>query len=141
MAGKTVNILLIEDDDVDAEAIMRAFKKFRILNPFFRARDGIEALDILRGTNGKTQIPGPCLLLIDLNMPRMDGIEFLRELRSDENLKKTLAFVLSTSKSDSDKLAAYDMNVAGYLIKSNVGVDFIRMIEMFDHYWRLVEFP
>lgn len=141
MPGKTVNIVLVDDDDIDAEAVKRAFKKNKIANPLYRAKDGVEALEILRGENEDTNVPDPRLLLVDLNMPRMDGIELLKQIRGDKNLNRTVAFVLTTSKNEEDKLKAYDLNIAGYLIKSNVGNDFMNMIEMLDHYWKVVEFP
>lgn len=141
MTTETVNILLVEDDNIDAEIIERSFKKMKIANPFFRAKDGIEALEMLRGENGHTPIPSPKLLLVDLNMPRMDGIEFITELRNDPALNQTVAFILTTSKSEKDKVAAYELNVAGYLLKSSVGGDFMDVIHMLDHYWKVVEFP
>ena len=141
MTDKTVNILLLEDDEIDAEAVKRAFKKHKIANPLTVARDGLEALDYLKGENGKEKIAEPLLCLVDINMPRMNGIEFLQAIRADEAHNKTIAFILTTSKSDEDKMMAYDLNVAGYLVKSNVGKDFLKMIEMLDHYWRVIEFP
>ncbi|MFK8067008.1 MAG: response regulator [Gammaproteobacteria bacterium] len=138
---KTVHILLVEDDDIDAEIVSRSFVKMKIANPISRARDGIEALEMLHGENGHDQIPSPNLLLVDLNMPRMDGIELITELRNDPAFNKTVVFVLTTSKSEEDKIAAYDLNVAGYLFKSSVGGDFMEVINMLDHYWRVVEFP
>ncbi len=141
MDVKTVNILLVEDDEIDAEGVRRAFKKHKIANPIYHAQDGVEALEILRGENGKEKIPEPKLLLVDINMPRMNGIELLQEIRKDDKLNKCIAFILTTSKSEEDKYKAYDLNVAGYLIKSNVGHNFIEMIKMLDHYWTVVEFP
>ncbi len=139
--ANTVHILLVEDDDVDAELVERAFAKNKIANPLHRARDGVEALDMLRGTNGRDPVPTPHLLLIDLNMPRLDGIEFLREVRADEDLRQTISFILTTSKREEDKARAYDLNVAGFLVKSKLGDEFLEMIEMLDLYWRIVEFP
>ncbi len=141
MTTDTVNILLVEDDDIDAEITQRSFKKMKISNPFSRAKDGVEALEMLRGENGHEPIPSPKLLLVDLNMPRMDGIELIKELRKDPAFNKIVAFILTTSKREKDKIAAYDLNVAGYLLKSNVGDEFISVIEMLDHYWKVVEFP
>lgn len=138
---QTVNILLVEDDDVDAEGIKRAFKKARIANPLFHAIDGIEALEMLRGENGKDTIPLPHLLLVDINMPRMDGIEFVKALRNDPKLNKTIVFMLTTSNAEGDKLMAYNLNVAGYMVKSKVGDNFIDMIDMLGLYWKIIEFP
>lgn len=141
MKGRTVNVLLVEDNEVDREAVRRAFARHRIANPIIDAIDGIEALDILRGTNGKERLARPILILLDINMPRMSGIELLRELRADPDLHDSVVFVLTTSKSDEDKVAAYDANVAGYIIKSDVGAGFVDLINLLDCYWKIVEFP
>lgn len=139
--GDTVNILLVEDDEIDAEAIQRAFRKARIANPIEHVTDGVEALDRLLGSEGKSALDRPFLILLDLNMPRMNGIEFLEETRSNELLKDSLVFVLTTSDDDQDKLKAYEQQVAGYIVKSKAGEDFVNLIGMLDHYWRVVEFP
>lgn len=139
--GKTVHILLVEDDDIDAEAVIRAFRKNRVANPFFIARDGVEALEMLRGENGRERLPRPYLILLDLNMPRMSGIEFLGALRSDPDLRNSLVFVLTTSKRDEDIVSAYDRNIAGYLVKSDVFDDFLELINLLESYWRVIEFP
>jgi len=139
--GKTVHILLVEDDDIDAEAVMRAFRRNKVANPFHIARDGLVALDMLRGHNGQEKLPRPFLILLDLNMPRMSGIEFLGELRSDPDLRNSLVFVLTTSKRDEDIVSAYDKNIAGYLVKSEVFDDFMELINLLESYWRVIEFP
>ncbi len=136
MSNQTVTILLVEDDDIDVEAVIRGFKKNKIANPFTVAKDGIEALDILRDG-----IKQPYLILLDLNMPRMNGIEFLKALRKDPLLKTSIVFVLTTSDAEKDRWAAYEQNIAGYLLKSQAGKDFVHVINMLDHYWRYVEFP
>lgn len=141
MSGRTVTVLVVEDNVVDQEAIRRAFAQQRIGNPLVMAVDGIEALDRLRGTNGLEALPRPYLLLLDLNMPRMNGIELLAALRGDEALKDSLVFVLTTSRSDEDRVASYNFNVAGYVVKSDVGPGFMRLLGMLEHYWRIVEFP
>jgi len=141
MSDKAVTIVLVEDDDIDAEGLNRAFKKNRIANPIVRAKDGVEALGLLRAEEGFETIKGPIILLVDLNMPRMNGIELITEIRKDSELKKLIVFVLTTSKSDEDRFKAYDLNVAGYVIKENVGKDFLDMISMIDHFWKIIEFP
>jgi CheY-like chemotaxis protein len=141
VTGRSVNILLVEDNAIDQEAIQRAFKRHRIANPIQVAADGIEALALLRGTDGKTKLPRPYLVLLDLNLPRLNGVELLREIRADSELHDSIVFILTTSKRDEDRMASYDLNVAGYVVKSDVGAGFIRLIELLDHYWRLVEFP
>jgi CheY-like chemotaxis protein len=139
--GQPLNILLVEDDDGDAKALERAFRKSKIANPILRAVDGIEALELLRGTNGRTKPAFPLLLLVDLNMPRMNGLQFIQELRRDEELQQLVVFVLTTSKREEDKMAAYDLNVAGYILKATAGQDFLNLVNLVDCYWRLVELP
>jgi CheY-like chemotaxis protein len=137
----TVTLLLVDDDDGDAKSVQRAFTSARIVNPIVRAIDGIDALDILRGSNGRVKLAPPYMLLIDLNMPRMNGIELLQALRQDPDLHSCIIFVLTTSRRDEDKFAAYDLNVAGYIVKEHAGQDFQRLIEMMQCYWRVVELP
>jgi CheY-like chemotaxis protein len=138
---RTVTLLLVDDDDGDAKSVQRAFASARILNPIVRAVDGIEALDVLRGRNGKTKLTPPYLLLVDLNMPRMNGIELIEALRQDHDLHGCIVFVLTTSSRDEDKVAAYDLNVAGYIVKERAGQDFQRLVDMMQCYWRVVELP
>jgi CheY-like chemotaxis protein len=134
-------LLLVEDDDGDAKAIGRAFKSAKIANPVHRAVDGVEALEILRGTNGRAKLVAPFILLVDLNMPRMGGIQLVKALREDDVLRASIVFMLTTSKREEDKLAAYDLNIAGYIIKETAGRDFLDLVTMVDCYWRLVEMP
>lgn len=137
----TVTILLVEDDDGDAKAVRRAFTKAKIANPIIRAEDGIDALEHLRGENGRQALRSPLLLLVDLNMPRMNGFELVSTLRSDPELRRTIVFFLTTSKNDEDVARAYDLNIAGYIVKQNAGVDFLNLVGMIDSYWKIVELP
>ena len=139
--SKPLNILLVDDDDGDAMAVQRAFQKAKIANPIVRAVDGIEALEMLRGTNGRTKPDSPRLLLVDVNMPRMNGIQFVKALREDDELRHSIVFILTTSKSDQDMVAAYDLNVAGYVLKETAGQDFLNLVNLVDSYWRIVEIP
>ena len=134
---REASILLIDDDDVDAIGVERALTKLRLANPFVRARDGIEGLEIMRSG----AIASPYLLLLDLNMPRMNGIEMLKELRADPKLSSTVVFVLTTSDDDQDKVAAYSEHIAGYIVKNKLNSDFSELMQLLDHYWRLVELP
>jgi CheY-like chemotaxis protein len=136
-----VHILLVDDDDGDAKAVQRAFAKAKIVNPIRRAIDGVQALDILKGENGKGKLPSPHVLLVDLNMPRMNGIQLVEALRKDANHHKVIIFMLTTSKRDEDKMAAYNLNVAGYIVKEKAGEDFMRLVELVETYWRIVEIP
>jgi CheY-like chemotaxis protein len=141
MTANTVTILLVEDDEVDRMAIRRAFRDLKIANPIIEAVDGIEALHRLRGENGHDPLPAPCLMLLDLNMPRMGGIELLEVLRSDPALRRMVVFVMTTSSAEEDRLHAYEKNVAGYVVKHRIGQDFLDSIAMLQAYWRVVEFP
>lgn len=141
MTSKTVTFLLVEDDEIDVKVITRGFKSLKLANPIRIARDGIEALDILRGSNGQKRISPPYLILLDINMPRMTGFEFLDIIRADTQLKRSIVFILTTSASDEDRINAYNHNVAGYLLKSKVMDSFTSALELLDHYWRVVEFP
>lgn len=134
---KHATILLVEDDDVDAKSVERAFKKLKIVNPIVRAKDGMIALELLK----KCEVSKPYLILLDLNMPRMGGLEFLAEIRKDEGLKNSVVFVLTTSKDDEDKLAAYEKNIAGYIVKERLQYGFDELVKLLDHYWRIVELP
>jgi CheY-like chemotaxis protein len=139
--SQIVNILLVEDDNIDQEAIQRAFYRQRIANPITVVSDGQHALQVLRGTDGYPALPRPYIILLDINMPRMNGIEFLQEIRRDRTLESSIVFVLTTSNRDEDKLAAYDEQIAGYILKTRVGADFTSVISMLDSYWKIVEFP
>jgi CheY-like chemotaxis protein len=138
---RIAHLLHVEDDDICQMMLSRAFKKGKIANPISCACDGIDALEMLRGTNGRERLPRPFLILLDLNMPRMNGIEFLKELRQDEDLKKSIVFVLSTSDADEDKVEAYNLGVAGYILKSNPANAFLEATALLDTYWRVVELP
>ncbi len=137
----TVNLLLVEDDEVDVQGLKRAFAKSRIANPITVARDGIEALEFLRGENGREKLSKPHLILLDLNMPRMNGIEFLETIRADEMLKSSVVFMITTSKADEDKARAYGHNVAGYIVKQDPANTFMEAVSLLEHYWKIVEFP
>lgn len=134
---KSVSLLVVDDDDIDATALKRALQKLKLLNPLYRARDGLEAIESLRAG----LIPKPYIILLDINMPRMNGLEFLEALRADPQLTHTIVFVLTTSKSDEDIMAAYREHVAGYLLKQRMDSDFMQVVSLLDHYWRIIELP
>ena len=83
----------------------------------------------------------PSLIILDINMPRMNGLELLKAIREDARLRHLIVFVLTTSNDEKDKFEAYNLNVAGYMLKSDMGNSFIRAVELVDNYWRVVEFP
>lgn len=136
--SRLLNILLVEDDKVDVMNVRRAFQKSNVTNPLFVAGNGLEALELLR--NG-TLPQSRRLVLLDLNMPKMNGLEFLRELRADPQLKSTSVVVLTTSNADRDRIEAYNFNVAGYLLKPVTFVNFVELMAALNKYWTLVELP
>ena len=136
--NRLLNILLVEDDEVDVMNVRRAFQKNHITNPLFLASNGVEALEQLRGGD----IPRDRrIVLLDLNMPQMNGIEFLRELRRDPQLRLTPVVVLTTSNDERDRIEAYDLNVAGYLLKPVTFANFCELMATLNKYWALVELP
>lgn len=130
-------ILLIDDDDIEAEGIQRAFRKSSIKSSIFRARHGIEALELLRSS----KIEQPYIILLDINMPMMNGIEFLKEIRMDKHLSTSIVFILTTSNNQNDIASAYQEQVAGYLVKSKLDSQFTSLIELLTHYSKVIEFP
>ena len=138
MTDKSLNILLVEDDEVDVMNVKRAFAKAHITNALYVAGNGIEGLQKLRSG----EIPSHRrLVLLDLNMPRMNGIEFLREVRKDPALYQTPVVVLTTSNMDRDKFDAYGLNIAGYLVKPVTFEQFCDLMVTLNKYWTLVELP
>ena len=110
-------ILLVEDDRVDIMTVQRAMKKIDVSNPLYVARTGVEALGMLRGDGFPKIEPTPSLVLLDLNLPQMGGIEFLRELRADPVLKDLQVIVLTSSNEPSDRAAAFEYEVDDYIVK------------------------
>lgn len=141
MEKKQIGILHVEDDAVDAMVMERALKKLELSYVLYQATNGIEALDMLRGTNGKEKIqPTPKIILLDLNMPKMNGIEFLRELRADKNLKSLSVFIMTTSSDERDRTDAYELNVAGYMIKPISLENYNHIVATLSAFWKLTEF-
>jgi CheY-like chemotaxis protein len=138
MTHRMLNILLVEDDEVDVMNVQRAFRSSKIANPLFVAENGEQALTMLRGG----EVPRDRrLVLLDLNMPRMNGIEFLRELRADPQLGSTTVVVLTTSNDERDRVDAYNLNVAGYILKPVTFQNFCDAMATLNKYWSLVELP
>jgi len=134
-----VNILIVEDDEVDIMTLKRAFKKNNLGNDLHFAHNGQEALDMLRGTNGVEKLtPTPKIIITDINMPRMNGLEFIKALRNDAELHALSVFVLTTSNHDADRQEAYNLNVAGYIIKPIEMETFIRAVSVLNNYWQLI---
>jgi CheY-like chemotaxis protein len=134
-----MTILLVEDDEVDIMNVKRAFKKNNVSNPLLIARNGIEALELLRSPS--SDAPKPKIILLDLNMPKMGGIEFLKEIRQDIALSTLSVFVMTTSNEDGDKIDAFNLNVAGYILKPLSMDRFISAVSTLNSYWALCEYP
>jgi CheY-like chemotaxis protein len=141
MEPKLLNILLVDDDDVDVMNVQRAFKRNNIINPLFIAHNGEEALELLR-SDGPEGIPRDRrLVLLDLNMPKMNGLEFLRAIRDDPELHNLTVIVLTTSDDERDKVEAYNLNVAGYIVKPVTFLAFVEAVAALNKYWSINELP
>jgi CheY-like chemotaxis protein len=130
-------ILLVEDDLVDIMTTRRALDDLNITNPLIVANDGEEALLLL----GKEEANKPGIIILDINMPRMNGIELLKHLKNDEELKRIPVVVLTTSKEEEDKIESFSLGVAGYMIKPVDYLKFVEVIRTIDMYWTLSELP
>ena len=138
MEDRRLNILLVEDDELDVMNVRRAFKKNNIINPLYVAGNGLEALEMLQSG----VVPGDRrLILLDLNMPKMGGIEFLRALRADPNLHRMTVVVLTTSDEERDRVEAYNLNVAGYILKPVTLLAFVELMATLNKYWSVNELP
>lgn len=137
---RDLTILIVDDDDVDVRAITRSLRRHNITNPIRVAGNGIEALALLRdGEDGG--VAWPFVVLLDLNMPRMDGHGFLDQIRSDPALAGTVVFVLTTSTHQDDIARAYGHHVAGYVVKDDAGKDFVHLVSMIEEFSLVVRFP
>lgn len=130
-------VLLIEDDSIDAMTVKRAFKDLNIANPLIIAFNGEEALKYLKNQENKK----PCIMLLDLNMPRMNGFEFMQAVKSDDKLKEIPIVVLTTSKENRDKIESFKLSVAGYMLKRIDYKEFVELIRSICTYWTLSELP
>lgn len=140
MDAENLHILLVEDDEVDILTFQRAMRKLEVSIPLTIAHDGIEALDILRGNNSGMTLQRPFIVLADLNMPKMNGLELLAEIRKDDHLRATPVFILSTSRHPTDLAMAHRHNVAGYLRKPLSFEDYQRTIRVFTDFLSLCQF-
>ncbi len=130
-------IMLVEDDSVDAMTVKRALKDLKVTNPLVHQNNGEEALAYLQDAANRK----PCVILLDLNMPKMGGIEFLKVAKADENLKIIPVVVLTTSRSEQDKVRSFGFSVAGYIVKPTDYQKFVDAMKTVDLYWTLSEMP
>lgn len=143
MKHEPLHVLVVDDDEFDVEALVRLFRRNEIQAPIYRAADGEEALAMLRHEEGSVPVPSPTFVLLDLNMPRMNGLEFLEVIRKDPDpkLRRLVVFVLTTSEKEQDIVAAYDSHVAGYIVKAASGRNFSELTSLVDYYKQLVTMP
>jgi CheY-like chemotaxis protein len=130
-------ILLVEDDDVDAMTTRRALNELKVANELIHKIDGEEALEYLRGENNLR----PCVILLDLNMPRMNGFELLKITKADTMLRKIPVIVLTTSDADEGVVESYDLGVSGYIVKPVSYQQFVEAMKVVDMYWTLSRLP
>ncbi len=135
--NSTKPILLVEDDDVDAMTVRRALKEIKVTNELVHRVNGEEALDYLQADDS----PKPCIILLDLNMPKMNGFEFLAAMRENENIRKIPVIVLTTSDTEHDVVESYQFNVAGYMVKPVDYKQFVEAMRMIHMYWTFSELP
>jgi len=130
-------ILLVEDDAVDVMMVKRVLKDMRVTSELVQAGDGEQALAYLRD-DGNAK---PCIILLDLNMPKMNGIELMRIMKTDEVLQRIPIIVLTTSNSDQDIFESFELGAAGYMLKSVDYKKFVEIIKTIDLYWTLSKLP
>jgi CheY-like chemotaxis protein len=133
----TKPVLLVEDDSIDAMTVKRAFKEIKLTNSLIHRVNGEEALEYLQ----EAGMEEPCVVLLDLNMPRMNGIEFLKIVKEDEQLKCIPVIVLTTSNEERDIVESFRLCVAGYIVKPVDYKKFVEAIRTIDMYWTLSEMP
>lgn len=136
-----ISILLVEDDEIDILNVKRAFSKNKILNPLLVAKNGADAITLLEEISNTKNGILPKVILLDINMPVINGIEFLQHIRKDERFKSLSVFVMTTSNEDSDKIEAYRLNVAGYIVKPLSFDKFMQAIKTLENYWNLTQYP
>ena len=129
------SILLVEDDMVDMMSVKRALKDINVTNPLYHVENGVEALEFL----ADKEKPKPTIILLDLNMPKMGGVEFLSIMKKDETIKRIPVVILTTSRAEYDKIQSYDLGVAGYMIKPVDYQQFMEVIRAMCMYWTLSE--
>lgn len=138
----SIPILLLEDDQVDVMTVQRALKVNKIINPLYVVQNGEEALKFLRhqgAFSDPVKAPRPGIILLDLNMPVMNGIEFLKVVKADQDLKRIPVVVLTTSKADEDRVESFNLSVAGYIIKPVEFEKFVEAMRTIGLYWTLSE--
>lgn len=139
--SSSMNILLVEDNDLDVEILKRGLKRLGASGSLVRARDGLEALDVLRQDVTARDLPRPYVILLDINMPRMNGHEFLEALRTTDDIRDARVFVFTTSDSKKDVATAYRNNANGYIVKPNSSTELQNVLEALQQFLDICEDP
>jgi CheY-like chemotaxis protein len=138
MKGEPIVILLVEDDEAHAEIVKRNFETCRMANKLMRVADGQAALDYLYHQNGfsdPAKSPRPGVILLDLRLPKVDGLEVLKTIKTDKQLLEIPVVILTTSKAEADMAQAYDSHANSYLVKPVDFMQFTKLMETFGYYW------
>jgi CheY-like chemotaxis protein len=138
---RPLTLLLVEDDDGDAESVVRTFEAQCSQIRVVRATDGVDALALLRDRDARSLLGQRCLLMVDVNLPRMSGIELVAQVRQDPALRHFIVFVFTASMTTSDKIKAYELNVAGYVVKPSDGQEPRSLVALIDAYRDVIELP
>ena len=142
LTARPINILLVEDNPGDARLTIEALRDAKVRNELNVARDGVEAMAMLRREDGYADAPRPDLILLDLNLPRKDGRQVLAEIKSDENLRRIPVAVLTTSQAEQDILASYDLHANCYITKPVDLNEFVRVVQGIENFWlSIVKLP
>lgn len=136
-----MNILVVEDNDLDVELLRRGLKKIGATGALVRAKDGVHALEILTDDIETQHLPHPLVILLDINMPRMNGHEFLKSLREIANLRHMQVIVFTTSDSPNDVMQAHQHCASGYVVKPNSSTELRDTLEAMRSYWHICEHP
>ena len=140
--GKAIDILLVEDNPGDIRLTLEAFKEGKVFNNLHVVQDGEEAMDFLRRTGKHTDVPRPDLILLDLNLPKMDGRAVLAEVKNDPDLRRIPVVVLTTSKAEEDILRTYDLHANCYITKPVEFEEFIHIVRSIENFWlSIVKLP
>ena len=134
---KTRPILLVEDDKVDAMTVIRAMGQLKVTNELIHKHNGVEAIEYLKDNDNRR----PCIILLDLNMPKMNGIEFLKTIKELPELKQIPVVVLTTSKAEEDVVGSFNFGVSGYIVKPVDYSKFVEALRTINIYWTLSELP
>lgn len=141
MVAEPIDVLIIDDDEVDVMMLQRALGKHNMFNPKAIAADGMQAISWLRSAKTSDMGHHAHMILLDLNMPQMGGLEFLEKMREDPKLCDCIVFALTTSDDERDIEKAYKFNVAGYIVKSKTGKQFAGLVKLLEKYWTIIELP